>query len=45
VRGIDAGNDPAFMNALIEQWCDASEQEIELTRSREYQSNDQAWVK
>lgn len=23
LRGIDADNDPAFMNALMEQWCDA----------------------
>ena len=44
LRGIDADNDPAFMNALMEQWCDAPEQGIELTRSRAYQSNDQAWV-
>ena len=44
LRGIDADNDPAFMNALMEQWCDAPEQGIELNRSRAYQSNDQAWV-
>jgi hypothetical protein len=44
LRGIDADNDPAFMNALMEQWCDAPEQGIELTRSRAYQSSDQAWV-
>jgi len=44
LRGIGADNDPAFMNALMEQWCDAPEQGIELTRSRAYQSNDQAWV-
>jgi len=44
LRGIDADNDPAFMNALMEQWCDAPEQGIELTHSRAYQSNDQAWV-
>ncbi len=44
LREIDADNDPAFMNALMEQWCDAPEQGIELTRSRAYQSNDQAWV-
>ena len=23
LHGIDADNDPAFMNALMEQWCDA----------------------
>ena len=34
LRGIDADNDPAFMNALMEQWCDAPKQEIELSRSR-----------
>jgi hypothetical protein len=32
------------MNALMWQWCDATEQGIELTRFRAYQSNDQAWV-
>ena len=31
------------MNALM-QWCDAPEQGIELTSSRAYQRNDQAWV-
>lgn len=41
---IDADNDPAFMNALIDQWCDAPEQGIDLTRSRLSQSNDQALV-
>jgi len=44
LRGIDADNDPAFLNALMEDWCDAPEQGIELTRSRAYQSNNQAWV-
>ena len=34
MRAIDADNDPAFMNALMEQWCDAPKQEIELSRSR-----------
>ena len=32
------------MNALMEQWCDAPEQAIEVTRSLAYQSNDQVWV-
>jgi hypothetical protein len=32
LRGIDADNDPAFMNRLIEAWCDRPGQEIVLTR-------------
>ena len=44
LRGIDADNDPVFMNQLMEAWCDRLGQEIVLTRSRAYQSNDQAWV-
>ena len=44
LRGIDADNDPVFMNQLMEAWCNRPGQEIVLTRSRAYQSNDQAWV-
>jgi hypothetical protein len=44
LRGIDADNDPVFMNRLLETWCDRPGQEIVLTRSRAYKSNDQAWV-
>ena len=44
LRGIDADNDPVFMNQLMEAWCDRPGQEIVLTRSRAYKSNDQAWV-
>jgi hypothetical protein len=44
LRGIDADNDPVFMNQLMEAWCDSPGQEIVLTRSRAYKSNDQAWV-
>jgi hypothetical protein len=44
LRGIDADNDPAFMNTLMEAWCDRPEDRIQLTRSRAYKSNDQAWV-
>lgn len=44
LRGIDADNDPVFMNSLMEAWCDRPGQQIVLTRSRAYQSNDQAWV-
>jgi hypothetical protein len=44
LRGIDADNDPVFMNSLMEGWCDRPGHQIVLTRSRAYQSNDQAWV-
>lgn len=44
LRGIDADNDPVFMNTLMEAWCDRPEDRIKLTRSRAYHSNDQAWV-
>ena len=44
LRGIDADNDPVFMNRLLETWCDRPGQEIVLTRSRASKSNDQAWV-
>jgi len=44
LRGIDVDNDSAFMNAPLETWCEKHRPRIELTRSRAYQSNDQAWV-
>jgi hypothetical protein len=44
LRGIDVDNDGAFMNAQLEAWCEKHRPRIELTRSRAYQSNDQAWV-
>jgi hypothetical protein len=44
LRGIDVDNDGAFLNAPLEQWCEKHQPRIELTRSRTYQSNDQAWV-
>ncbi len=34
LRGIDADNDPMFMNGLMEEWCDRPGHEIVLTRSR-----------
>jgi hypothetical protein len=37
-------NDTAFLNAPLEHWCEKHQPRIELTRSRAYQSNDQAWV-
>jgi len=44
LRGIDVDNDGAFLNAPLEQWCEKHQPRIELTRSRAYQSDDQAWV-
>jgi hypothetical protein len=45
LRGIDVDNDGAFLNAPMEQWwCEKHQPPIVLTRSRAYQSNDQAWV-
>jgi hypothetical protein len=44
LRGIDVDNDGAFLNAPLEQWCEKHQPRIALTRSRAYQSNDQAWV-
>jgi hypothetical protein len=44
LRGIDVDNDGAFLNAPLEQWCEQHQPPIALTRSRAYQSNDQAWV-
>jgi hypothetical protein len=32
------------MNHLMEAWCDSPGQQVVLTRSRAYKSNDQAWV-
>lgn len=42
LRGLDTDNDSVFMNESLEQWCRAHG--VELTRSRAYESNDQAWV-
>jgi hypothetical protein len=44
LRGIDVDNDTAFLNAPLKHWCEKHHPRIELTRSRAYQSNDQAWV-
>jgi hypothetical protein len=44
LRGIDVDNDGAFLNVPLEQWCEKHHPPIALTRSRAYQSNDQAWV-
>lgn len=42
IRGADFDNDSAFMNGVVVPWCRA--QKIEVTRSRAYKKNDQAFV-
>jgi hypothetical protein len=42
LRGVDFDNDSVFMNELVVDWCRA--QGLEVTRSRAYKKNDQAWV-
>jgi hypothetical protein len=42
IRGIDSDNDSAFINETLQGYCQA--QQIEFTRSRAYQKNDQAWI-
>jgi hypothetical protein len=42
IRGIDSDNDSAFINETLQGYC--QEQQIEFTRSRAYQKNDQAWI-
>src|SRR6266446_1517385 len=42
IRGTDFDNDSAFMNDVVVPWCRA--QKIEVTRSRAYKKNDQAFV-
>ena len=42
LRGIDTDNGTEFLNDTLVSYC--SEQGIELTRSRPYRKNDQAWV-
>jgi hypothetical protein len=42
LRGVDFDNDSAFMNDVVVPWC--REQELEVTRSRAYKKNDQAFV-
>jgi hypothetical protein len=42
LRGADFDNDSAFMNDVVVSWCRA--QKIEVTRSRAYKKNDQAFV-
>jgi hypothetical protein len=40
--GLDTDNDGAFMNESVFDFCRGHQ--IELTRSREYRKNDQAWI-
>jgi len=42
LRGVDFDNDSAFMNEVVVPWC--RQQQIEVTRSRAYKKNDQAFV-
>jgi hypothetical protein len=42
LRGVDFDNDGAFMNEAVVDWCRA--EGLEVTRSRAYRKNDQAWV-
>ena len=42
LRGIDTGNGSEFLNETLV--CHCSQEGIELTRSRPYRKNDQAWV-
>ena len=40
--GLDVDNDSAFINETVVNYC--KERKIELTRSRAYKKNDQAWI-
>jgi hypothetical protein len=42
LRGVDFDNDSVFMNEVVIPWC--REQKLEVTRSRAYKKNDQAFV-
>jgi hypothetical protein len=42
IRGIDSDNDGAFIDETLQGYCQG--QQIEFTRSRAYQKNDQAWI-
>jgi hypothetical protein len=42
LHGVDFDNDSAFMNDVVLPWC--REQKLEVTRSRAYKKNDQAFV-
>jgi len=40
--GLDVDNDSAFINETMLHYC--REHKLELTRSRAYRKNDQAWI-
>jgi hypothetical protein len=40
--GLDTDNDSAFMNEILQDYC--NQNRIEWTRSRAYRKNDRAWV-
>jgi hypothetical protein len=40
--GLDVDNDSAFINQTLVDYC--KDRKIELTRSRAYKKNDQAWI-
>ena len=42
LKGVDFDNDSAFMNETVVDWC--RQRGLEVTRSRAYRKNDQAWV-
>ncbi|WP_176385927.1 hypothetical protein [Paraburkholderia youngii] len=42
LRGLDSDNDSAFMNETVCDFCKPTG--TELTRSRAYKKNDEAWV-
>ena len=42
IRGIDIDNDSAFVNETPVNYC--ADRQVEFTRSRAYQKNDQAWI-
>ncbi len=42
VLGLDCDNDSAFINDTLLAYC--QQHQFELTRSRAYQKNDQAWI-
>lgn len=42
LRGVDFDNDSAFMNDVVVPWC--RQQKLDVTRSRAYKKNDQAFV-
>jgi hypothetical protein len=42
ILGLDVDNDSAFINETVVDYC--RERKIQLTRSRPYKKNDQAWI-